>query len=397
MTDPTAFGRGFAAAIAQTLERIDADESGAVVTVCPEAVEVARALDRELTTGPLAGMPFTAKDVLATAGTPSQAGSKALAGFVPDEDAPAVARLRQAGAILVGKTNCSELALTPWTGNALFPETRHPTVPGRSPGGSSGGCAAAIAAGLVPLSLGTDYGGSVRLPAAACGIVALRPSPGRIPAGGQLPPAPAGSPRAAFSVVGPLAREVAHLHAALQALDGARAARPLPAMLPGPVAVGADDPLALRGAGALGLSDAAPVELPFLAAAEDCFTALRALDTYDDLRALADRLGPGLHALIERAPRRLDAEAHAEHTARAEQLRAQADEFMAKHPLLLLPVTRGELPPPPGAPVPFEHLGPCRAISLLGLPAVAVRGIQVVARRDHDEDALAAAALLARG
>src|SRR5439155_13391263 len=104
--------------------------------------------------------------------------------------APAIKLLRRAGAVLVGKTNCSELALTPWTGNALFAETRHPSRPGRSPGGSSGGCAAAIAAGLVPVSLGTDYGGSIRLPAAACGIVGVRPPARRGPAGSQLPPPP---------------------------------------------------------------------------------------------------------------------------------------------------------------------------------------------------------------
>jgi Asp-tRNA(Asn)/Glu-tRNA(Gln) amidotransferase A subunit family amidase len=162
----------FAATVAQTAERIAADRSGAVVTICAEAVGAARVLDRAARSGPLVGLPITAKDVLASAGTLSQAGSRALAGYVPSEDAPAIALLRAAGAVLVGKTNCSELALTPWTGNELFGETRHPSAPGRSPGGSSGGCAAAIAVGLVPLSLGTDYGGSVRLPAAACGIVA---------------------------------------------------------------------------------------------------------------------------------------------------------------------------------------------------------------------------------
>ena len=132
------------------------DPYNAIVTLCDETPAPAG--------GPLAGVRFTVKDVIAVAGVPSQAGSRAFAGHVPDADAPAVARLRAAGGTLVGKTNCSELALTPWTGNELFGETRHPFVSGRSPGGSSGGCAAAIASGLVPLSLGSDYGGSVRLP-----------------------------------------------------------------------------------------------------------------------------------------------------------------------------------------------------------------------------------------
>jgi amidase len=358
-----------------------------VVTVCRDAARTKRARR-----GPLAGVPFTVKDVLATKGVPSQAGSQALAGHVPEEDAPAVTRLRGAGAVMVGKTNCSELALSPWTGNPLFGETRHPFEPGRSPGGSSGGCAAAIAAGLVPLGLGTDYGGSLRLPAAACGIVALRPSPGRISSAGQLPPAPPRSPRAAFSVVGPLARDIAHLYAALGVLDPSGAAPLPPPDALRPVAVGAGDPLVCAAAEALGC----PVVEPpaFLVAAERCFTALRDLDTYDDLRPLADRLGPELQKLIDRAPRAFDSAAHRRLAHEAEQLRRRADEFLSAHDVLILPVTRGELPPPAGAPVPFEDLGPSRAISLLGLPAVAAGGVQIVARRGRDEEALATASLM---
>jgi amidase len=373
--------------IAAALARIEADRTGAVVTVCRDAART-----KPASRGPLAGVPFTVKDVLATKGVPSQAGSRALAGHVPEDDAPAVARLRGAGAVMVGKTNCSELALTPWTGNPLFGETRHPFAPGRSPGGSSGGCAAAIAAGLVPLGLGTDYGGSLRLPAAACGIVALRPSPGRISAAGQLPPAPPQSPRAAFSIVGPLARDIMHLHAALGVLDPSRAMPLPPPDALAPVAIGAGDPLVRAAAEALGCLTGEPP--PFLAAAERCFTALRDLDTYDDLRPLADRLGPGLQELIDRAPRTFDGTAHRRLAHEAERLRRRADEFLSAHKLLILPVTRGELPPPAGAPVPFEDLGPSRAISLLGLPAVAAGGVQIVARRGRDEEALATAALL---
>src|SRR5436309_2894316 len=117
---PSASSRDFASAIAATLERIGGDRSGAVVTLCPEAVQIARALEHQPSPGRLAGTPFTAKDALASGGVPSQAGSRAFAGHVPDADAPTIALLRKAGAVLVGKTNCSELALTPWTGNALF-------------------------------------------------------------------------------------------------------------------------------------------------------------------------------------------------------------------------------------------------------------------------------------
>src|SRR4029077_16121386 len=122
-------------------------------------------------------------------------------------------------AVLVGKTNCSELALSAWTGNPLFGETRHPQLPGRSPGGSSGGCGGASAGGLVTVSLGTDYGGSVRFPAACCGVVGVRPTPGRIESTGQLPEPPCDSPRPRFSLVGLLGRRVEDVADVFTVLD----------------------------------------------------------------------------------------------------------------------------------------------------------------------------------
>ena len=130
--------------------------------------------------GPLAGVPFTVKDTLATAGLRATGGSLLLADNVPNRDADVVARLRAAGAVLVGKTNCPEFALQPRTENRIFGGTAHPLDPGRSPGGSSGGCAAAVAGGLVPFSIGGDYGGSIRYPAACTGIYGLRPSYGAV-------------------------------------------------------------------------------------------------------------------------------------------------------------------------------------------------------------------------
>jgi amidase len=269
-------------------------------------------------------------------------------------------------------------------------------MPDRSPGGSSGGCAAAIAAALVPLSVGTDYGGSVRLPAAACEIVALRPTPGRVPAGGQLPPAPAGSPRHTFSIVGPLACDVAHLRLAFEALDPqAETSRgPLPAR----VAV-AGEGAEVRHIAALlaeaGIETVA-AEPPFLSAAEECFTAWRHLDTYEDLRPIADRLGPALRTLIANAPEERDDDAHRQLARQAKLLRAHGDAFLAEYQLLVMPVARCQLPPPAGAPVAFDDLGPCRAISLLELPAVTVGGVQLVAPRGCDERALELAEVIER-
>lgn len=137
--------------------------------------------------GPLTGVPFTVKDSIATAGMRTTYGSAVFTNHIPERDAPAVARLREAGAILLGKTNCPEFAFGIHTWSPLFGHTRSP-IDELSPGGSSGGEAAAISAGLSLFGLGTDFGGSLRWPAASTGLVGLRPTPGRVPTTGQYPP-----------------------------------------------------------------------------------------------------------------------------------------------------------------------------------------------------------------
>lgn len=134
--------------------------------------------------GPLSGIPFAVKDNIGTADLPTTAGTPALRGCVPRRDATVVARMRAAGGCVIGKTNMHELAFGITSNNAAYGPVRNPFDPSRSAGGSSGGSAAAVALGVVPFALGTDTGGSVRIPAAHCGIVGLRPSAGRYPRDG---------------------------------------------------------------------------------------------------------------------------------------------------------------------------------------------------------------------
>ena len=152
-----------------------------------EAEASARRWRSDQTRGPLDGVPVTIKDNLAAAGMPATFGSPAYRSYVPAEDELPVARVRQAGAVVLGKTNLPEFALEGYTDNALFGATGNPLNPALTPGGSTGGGAASVGAGYAPVALGTDGGGSLRRPAAHCGLVALKTSIGRIPRRGGLP------------------------------------------------------------------------------------------------------------------------------------------------------------------------------------------------------------------
>jgi aspartyl-tRNA(Asn)/glutamyl-tRNA(Gln) amidotransferase subunit A len=164
--------------------------------------------------GALHGVPLSLKDVLYTRGLRTTGGSRLFAELVPEEDAVVVARLKAAGAIVLGKTNTSELGHKALTDNPLFGPTRNPWALDRTPGGSSGGAAAAVASGLGAVGLGTDGGGSVRIPAAFCGVYGVKPSYGRVP---QHPVFPGWDH---VSHVGPITRTVRDAAAVLDVIAG---------------------------------------------------------------------------------------------------------------------------------------------------------------------------------
>jgi aspartyl-tRNA(Asn)/glutamyl-tRNA(Gln) amidotransferase subunit A len=194
----------------------------AVVTLVEDAEHHAAraeaALQRGELVGPLHGVPFTIKDCFDTAGIRTTRGSRFFADHVPAADAVVVARLKAAGGIAIAKTNLPEFTLWWETDNLVFGRTVNPWNPDRTAGGSSGGEAAAIAAGMSPLGIGSDVAGSVRGPAHACGIVGLKPTHGRIPLTGQWP-----ETLLRFSHVGPMARTVTDVALGLHLMSGPEA------------------------------------------------------------------------------------------------------------------------------------------------------------------------------
>ncbi len=214
------------AAVARALDAIAERNAGLNAVLrdgppaAPEIDAQVRALAARLRAGerpPLAGMPVTVKDHIHVAGWPATEGSALLADRRAERDDPAVARLRAAGAILVGRTNMSEFGCKGVTTNRVYGPTRHPRDPALTPGGSSGGAAVATATGMCALALATDGGGSVRRPAAHVGVVGFKPSAGAIP-----------NPRqpSMTSVVGLMAQDVALVAAGFAALRGRLAADP---------------------------------------------------------------------------------------------------------------------------------------------------------------------------
>ena len=207
------------------IEEQDSSLNAFITVLADEAREQARGADREMAAGryrgPLHGVPLSLKDLFDLRGTPTTAASRVRDGHIGDADAPTVARLRDAGAVFIGKNNLHEFAFGTTNEDSAFGPVRHPLDPNRSPGGSSGGSAAAILSGMTYASIGTDTGGSVRIPAAACGLVGLKPALGEIPTEGVVPLS------TTLDHVGPLCRSVEDAALLYDVLLGAATPAPL--------------------------------------------------------------------------------------------------------------------------------------------------------------------------
>jgi Asp-tRNA(Asn)/Glu-tRNA(Gln) amidotransferase A subunit family amidase len=373
--------------VADALARIEArPELSAVITTCDERA-LARA--REGVSGALAGVPVLIKDLIDTAGVRTTYGSSIYADHVPERSAPAVIALEAQGAIVVGKANLDEFAWGVCGQNTFYGDTVNPIAPDRVAGGSSSGNAAALAADMVPLALGTDTGGSVRIPAAACGVVGLKTALGAIPVEGVFPLA------ASFDSVGPMARTVADCalaHAVLTATDvpapaiaglcvGVLTAHPdlAPAAEPA-----ARDERALAHVDALRALGAEVRELTLPVPASDTWavfyadTAAAHAATFPSRR---DEYGPLIRAKLDHAQTVTAAQADEGRRALAAWRAVAAREPDVD---LVLAPTLGydELPPVGvdelGVRLPFSAYA--RAFSYLGWPAIAIGSLQLAGR-----------------
>ena len=365
--------------VGAALARIEAHRDGhAFITVCAdEAMDRARANFK----GPLAGLPLAVKDNFDTAGIRTTAGSSILADNVPTRTAPAVARLEAAGAIVVGKTNMHEFAFGATSQNPHWGTVANPRLPGRVAGGSSGGTAAALADYQAVIGLGTDTGGSIRIPASCCGIVGFKPAFGAIPVRGVFPLTPS------FDTVGPMARTVADVALVESVLTG----RPMPQPRAAGLRVGVLDAMGAEAAFTELGARLEPAELPELD--PDLMAACAAEYAVTHLAwfpSRRDSYGRDLQFLLD-AAQSVTAVQWQRGLAAVRALRRRARTRL-DFDILLSPVMAIE-PPPDDCWEPDVRAGMTRwtrPFNFLGWPAIAVGGVQLAGR---DRDAVLGAAL----
>ncbi len=352
---------------------------------------------------PAAGTPLAVKDLFDTAGLTTTYGSAIFAGHVPEETAEAVRRLEAAGYSDVGKTNLHEFAYGITSVNPHFGTVPNPRWPGRMAGGSSGGSAAAVAAGTAVVGLGTDSGGSIRIPAACCGVTGFKPSWGLVPMQGCFPLAPT------FDHAGPIAATVEDCRAAMQALAPGDWASDVPA---GELTVGLAwlehaDPLVRdrvsAAAGALGR--VRPVDPPLAHALHAEFMR-EVADVHRELFAEHAALyGADLRVKIERCLRITDAQADAARRARAD-LRERWDGLLDGVDVVVAPTVGSVAPRLPADDLELREFVTrlTLPVNAAGLPALALpcgpaedgleASVQLIGRRAEDAFVLAAGAAL---
>jgi amidase len=393
------------------LARIEAvnGEVNAVVRVLADSARVQAAeADRQVAAGgPLGvlhGVPCTIKENIDMVGLPTTQGVIPLAEAIAQVDAPVVERMRAAGAIPIGRTNLPDMAMRVHTDSSLHGLTRNPWNAGRTAGGSSGGEAAALATGMSPIGLGNDIGGSLRSPAACCGIASIRPSAGRVPDAGSIPTGDRLLASQILAVQGPMARRVSDVRLGLQVLMGAHPRDPWAIDAPlagrplnGPIriAVAAEPPgapvaLAVsaavrRAADALADAGYDVVEAcpPRYEEATDVWAQILVGDLAVALAQMSPLMGPDGRTFLEAFTQSVPPLSG---TAAMSQLYLQRDGiarvwslFMAEHPILLTP-TWTQLPfelgfdvDGPGAAAATKALmGPVTPANLLGLPCACV-------------------------
>lgn len=450
LADPIEFSSAGAMADAVAKKRVSAEELvraclarieavnprlNAVVQVDPTgALARARELDAALARGdrlgPLHGVPMTIKDSLDTAGLVTTGGTLGRKGFVPTADATVVDRLRQAGAILLGKTNTPELTLSFESDNLIYGRTSNPYDPSRTSGGSSGGAAAIVAAGGAAFDIGSDYGGSIRLPSHFCGVAGLKPTAGRVPRTGHV--YPFGGVQDGFQQIGPIARSVADLALLLPIIMGPDFIDP--GVVPQPWRDPAETTLSgLRVAyhADNGIATPTPetiqtVEAVAKALADGGATVVSARPTGAD-RAMAVGLpvyfwdgGAAIRRLLQEAGTTettlgasiggtkasaidIEASIHALDVWRSEMLR-----FFRDHDVILCPVCAAPAMPhgQAAAPASFPQFSYTFTYNLTGWPGAVVRagtspeglpiGVQIVARPGREDVALAVAGFVER-
>jgi len=397
-------------------------------------LEQARAADRRLASsrevGPLHGFPHAVKDLVPTAGIRTTFGSPIYRDYVPADDGLIVRRLKEAGAIIIGKTNTPEFGAGSQTFNAIFGATRNPYDLTRTCGGSSGGAAVSVACGMTPLADGSDLGGSLRNPASFCGVVGFRPSIGRVPAW------PQSQPWTSMSVDGPIARSTRDVALLMSVLSGPDPRSPVAIDEPGSVFLGSlyrdFTDVRIAWSRTLGRYPVEPVvtavceaarhlftdlgciveeEEPDFAGADEIFQTLRAWafaqDRGDDFRRHRDLMKDTVVWNTEQGLKLPGADVAGAEVGRA-ALYQRVREFLERYEFLVLPVSQV-------APFPIDvewvraingvtmhtyvdWMATCYAITLTGLPAISVPcgftpdglpiGLQIVGRRHRDVDVL---------